>query len=199
MLGYGYDDPDTVHIHDTWDHSPHSMTWGGTYSGEHYGVTVIQLQSLPEITSCDASGNEMNQFTPSQSVYVKGSGLEANTNYKIWIQDDAVEEGDALNTTENPSSATTPKDVTTDASGNLTHTLIWAIPAGAQITHHEYDIVFDNQGSGTVGTYNSTSDGIDSTTVAGIVAPVPERPTILLFSIGLLVLVGYVIVRRRYS
>jgi len=202
MVGLGYDDASNLmHIHDTWDYNTYTMTWGGTYHGmEHQGVTIVQLQSLPEITSCDGSGNEKNQFAPSQSVYVKGSGLEANTNYKIWIQDDAVEEGDALNTTENPSSATTPKDVTTDGSGNLTHTLIWAIPADTQIPHHEYDIVFDNQGSGTtVGTYNSTSDGIDSTTVAGIVAPVPELPTIILFSIGLLVLVGYVIVRRRYS
>ena len=199
MLGYGYDDPtDTIYIHDTWNHDDHSMTWNGTYSGmQHYGVTVIKLQSLPVIISCDASGNEMNQFTPNQSVYVKGSGLEADTSYKIWIQDDAVEEGDTLNTAENPSSAITPKDVTTDASGNLTHTLIWAIPAGAQITHHEYDIVFDNQGSGTVGTYNSTSDGIDSTTVAGIVAPVPELPTIILFSIGLLVFAGYIQLKRK--
>ena len=44
MLGYGYTDPDTIYIHDTWDHTDHSMTWGGTYAGmEHYGVTVIVM------------------------------------------------------------------------------------------------------------------------------------------------------------
>ena len=197
MLGYGYDDPNTIQIHDTWDHNGHSMIWGGNYSGmQHYGVAVIQLQSLPVIISCDASGNEKNQFAPDQSVYVKGSGLGANTSYKIWIQDNAVEEGDTLNTTENPS-ATTPKDVTTDASGNLTPTLIWSIPSDAPITHHNYDIVFDNQETGTVGTYNDASDGIDSATVAGIVAPIPELPAIILFLIGLLMLGGYIRLRRE--
>jgi hypothetical protein len=44
MLGYGYTDPDTIYIHDTWGHTDHSMTWGGTYAGmEHYGVTVIVM------------------------------------------------------------------------------------------------------------------------------------------------------------
>ncbi|MGC9445292.1 MAG: C39 family peptidase, partial [Candidatus Methanospirareceae archaeon] len=52
MLGYGYNDPNTVYLHDTWDHSSHAMTWGGTYpygsqNLQHYAVTVIQLAALP--------------------------------------------------------------------------------------------------------------------------------------------------------
>lgn len=49
MLGVGYNDPDTVYLHDTWDYSVHSMTWGGTYydnSGnpmKHQAVTVCRL------------------------------------------------------------------------------------------------------------------------------------------------------------
>ena len=45
MLGYGYNDTgSTIYIHDTWDYSDHSMTWGGTYSGmQHYAVTVLRL------------------------------------------------------------------------------------------------------------------------------------------------------------
>ena len=45
MLGYGYNTAgNIVYIHDTWDHSDHQMTWGGTYSGNlHKGVTVIHL------------------------------------------------------------------------------------------------------------------------------------------------------------
>ena len=45
MLGYGYNTAGSkVYIHDTWDHSDHEMTWGGTYSGlQHYAVTVIHL------------------------------------------------------------------------------------------------------------------------------------------------------------
>ncbi len=46
MLGYGYDDTgNTVYLHDTWDYSSHTMTWGGSYSNmTHYAVTVVQLQ-----------------------------------------------------------------------------------------------------------------------------------------------------------
>jgi len=53
MLGYGYNDPSTIYIHDTWDYSDHSMTWGGTYSGmRHYGVTVLRLTNpVPVISS----------------------------------------------------------------------------------------------------------------------------------------------------
>lgn len=198
VVGVGYDDSSSnlTYIHDTWDYNTHTMIWGGEYADmQHSSVSIVQLQLLPVITSCDESGNETNQFAPGQSVYVRGSGLEANTNYKIWIQDNAVEEGDALNTTENPST-TTPKAVTTDAGGNLTPTLIWSIPSDAPITHHSYDLIFDNQQAGTVGTYNSTSDGIDSATAAGIIVPIPELSTTILFLIGLLMLVGYIRSRR---
>jgi len=49
MLGYGYNDSgSTVYIHDTWDYSDHSMTWGGYYSGMlHYGVGVLRLAAAP--------------------------------------------------------------------------------------------------------------------------------------------------------
>jgi uncharacterized repeat protein (TIGR01451 family) len=44
MLGYGYNDPSTIYVHDTWDYNAHSMTWGGTYGGmQHIGVTVLRL------------------------------------------------------------------------------------------------------------------------------------------------------------
>ena len=150
------------------------------------------------ITSCNSSGDEMNQFAPNQSVYVKGSGLDANTQYKIWIQDNAVAGGDTLVDGENPSTALTPKNVTTNASGNFGPEKIWGIPGDAPITHYEYDIVVDKQDEGgNTGKLNFASDGIDSTTVAGIVAPVPELPTIILLSIGLLVLAGYIQLRRK--
>ena len=200
MLGYGYDDPNTIYIHDTWDHNDHSMTWGGTYSGlQHYGVTIVQPQSLPVITSCDASGSETNQFAPSQSVYVKGSGLELNTDYNIWIQNDPVAEGKTLVPGEDPSGA--QEAVTTgpgngNPSGGFPATEIWAIPLSEPVTHHPYDIVVDKVGGGE-GTYNSNDDGIDSATVVGFVAPVPELPTIILLSSGLLMLAGYVVLRRR--
>ena len=49
MLGYGYNSTgNVVYVHDTWDYSSHTMTWGGTYNGmQHYGVTVMRLQVIP--------------------------------------------------------------------------------------------------------------------------------------------------------
>jgi len=60
MLGYGYDTTgEKIYVRDTWDHSSHQMTWGGSYSGmEHYGVTVLRLGSgstPPSVTTNDAS------------------------------------------------------------------------------------------------------------------------------------------------
>ncbi|MDD4138228.1 MAG: PKD domain-containing protein, partial [Methanoregula sp.] len=48
MLGVGYTPgTSTIIIHDTWDYSSHTMTWGGAYSGmTHYGVTVIKLKGI---------------------------------------------------------------------------------------------------------------------------------------------------------
>ncbi|MFC1937145.1 integrin alpha [Chloroflexota bacterium] len=165
---------------------------GGTNAGQSY----LLLSDYALVTSCDASGSAKNQFCPGQTVYVKASGLTASATYKIWIQDDPVSEGDSLVPGENPS-ATTPKEVTTDGSGNLAPTLIWSIPAEAATTYDEYDIVFDNQSAGTVGTFDAANDYIDSLGVVGFVAPVPELSTIILLSIGLAGMAAYIAFRAR--
>ena len=39
VVGVGYDDTiNLVYIHDTWDYSNHTMTWGGSYSGHATSV-----------------------------------------------------------------------------------------------------------------------------------------------------------------
>jgi YD repeat-containing protein len=45
MVGVGYDDSSNLmYIHDTWDHSTHTMTWGGSYGGGlHMGITIVTL------------------------------------------------------------------------------------------------------------------------------------------------------------
>jgi len=53
MFGYGYDDSGgqgLVTLNDTWTSGPHSMTWGGDYSGLGMrGVTVLELTGgVPE-------------------------------------------------------------------------------------------------------------------------------------------------------
>ena len=149
--------------------------------------------------SCDASGVEKNAFVSGENVSVKASGLEANTNYKIWIQDNPVNEGHTL-TADNCTSCggvNWSAIVTTDASGNLLATEIWKIPSGATPTHNQYDIVVDKQGVAGTGIFDRTEDGIDQFSEEGFVAPVPEMVTVALFGVGLLTLAGYVGLRRR--
>jgi hypothetical protein len=167
-------------------------------------VLLLVLATLPVasaigvVTSCNSVGDEVNQFAPGEDVYVKATGLVKNKNYKIWIQDDPVNEGDSLILGENPSSAVTPKDVTTDTTiGNFGPTLIWSIPSDAPVTYHGYDIVVDKQIGGNVGVYNSADDGLDSATVAGIVAPVPDVSSLILFASGLVLVSVYFVYGRR--
>jgi hypothetical protein len=51
MIGVGYDSSSNLmYIHDTWDYSNHTMTWGSTYSGmQHYAVTIVQLQAAAPV------------------------------------------------------------------------------------------------------------------------------------------------------
>jgi len=50
MLGVGYSGTNQVIVHNTWDYSDHTMTWGGYYSGmQHYGVGVLHLNSVPVV------------------------------------------------------------------------------------------------------------------------------------------------------
>jgi len=83
MLGYGYDTTgQTIYIHDTWDHSDHQMTWGGTYGDDnlqHYGVTVIPLEpasiSSPTVTTNAATSVE--ETTATLNGMVTNDGGEA--------------------------------------------------------------------------------------------------------------------------
>ena len=167
-------------------------------------VLLLVLATLPVasaigvVTSCNSAGDEVNQFAPGEDVYVKATGLVKDKNYKIWLQDSQVNEGDTLILGENPSSAVTPKDVTTDKTiGNFGPSLIWSIPLDAPVTHHEYDIVVDKQIGGNVGEYDSGDDGLDSATVAGIVAPVPDVSSLILFASGLVLVSLYFVYGGR--
>ncbi|MDY6931762.1 MAG: NosD domain-containing protein [Halobacteriota archaeon] len=140
--------------------------------------------------SCDSSGDEKNMFMPGEGIYVKAEGLSPSTSYKVWIQDNPVNDGDALIASEDPSGI--QEVVTSDGSGSISPTLIWDIPSDAAVTHHEYDIVLDNQSGTNVGVYNSASDRIDSAIAAGVTAPVPELTSIAMVLMGIAVILGYV-------
>ncbi|MDY6930832.1 MAG: hypothetical protein SVJ22_02805, partial [Halobacteriota archaeon] len=142
------------------------------------------------VISCDSSGDEKNMFMPGEEIYVKAEGLSPSTSYKVWIQDNPVSDGDTLIASEDPSGG--QEVVTSDGSGGISPTLIWDIPSDAAVTHHEYDIVLDNQIGSDVGVYNSASDRIDSATAAGVTAPVPELTSIAMVLMGIMVILGYV-------
>ncbi|MFC1944504.1 hypothetical protein ACFLX5_03300 [Chloroflexota bacterium] len=160
-------------------------------------LEFVEWPSGPYVASCDVNGVDRDQFMPGEGVYIKASGLEGSTGYTISIQDDPVDEGDALVLDENPSTAT-PKLVPTEPDGSLPATLIWAIPPDAPVTYDEWDIIIDRQDDGdNTGKYNSASDGIDSLALVGFVAPVPELSTIILLGAGLMGLSGYFALRRH--
>jgi hypothetical protein len=160
VVGFGYDDSSSnlMYIHDTWDYNTYTMTWGGSYAGmKHYGVTIVHLKALPEISSCDSGGAQQTFFQPGEGVYVQGSKFDPSTGYKIWIQDSPVSEGDTLVPGEDDSGS--QETVTTTSTGTLSPTLAWAIP-GDPFVHHDYDIIVDRQNDGSnTGKYNAASDG----------------------------------------
>jgi len=68
MLGVGYSGTNTIIVHDTWDYSSHTMTWGGTYSGmTHYGVTVLHLSGGIPTYSVTYNGNGGSGAVPTDS------------------------------------------------------------------------------------------------------------------------------------
>ena len=155
----------------------------------------ITLGSKP-INSCNDTGEERNAFCPGDNVSVKGSGLLPETNYTLWIQDDPVCEGYVLCAENATYGDGAQVPVRTDANGSFGPTLLWSIPETASITHDRYDIVADEQDDGEdTGRYNALSDCIDDAETHGIVAPIPEMPSIVLLAVGLLGLA--LLVRRR--
>jgi len=58
MVGVGYEDPDTVYLHDTWDFNTHTMTWEGSYSGRILqSVSIVHAILAPEM---DLQGNSQS-------------------------------------------------------------------------------------------------------------------------------------------
>ncbi len=91
MLGYGYDNTgNLVYLHDTWDYSTHTMTWGGSYNQlPQWGVTTIILQST----------------TPNPCSNIISLGTGGSQNSKTYW---GGGEGEWFNTTLNPCNYYTP-------------------------------------------------------------------------------------------
>jgi 5-hydroxyisourate hydrolase-like protein (transthyretin family) len=89
MLGYGYDtSSNLIYIHDTWDYSNHTMTWGGYYEGLlHKAVTVIHLATAPSPTySIDVTapnGSESWNANSTQTITWTSSGVTGNVRIDV--------------------------------------------------------------------------------------------------------------------
>ncbi len=153
----------------------------------------------PVVISCDLNGTEVNEFAPGEDVYVKGRRFGPLSKYKIWIQDDPVRRWEELNPSEDPSGG--QEEIKTewggwDEWGTFGPTRIWQIHSDAQVTYHEYDIVVDYQKDVGAG-YYTPFDGLDSASCAGIVAPVPDVSSLILFASGLVLVSVYFAYGRR--
>ena|GEM_PF-4333530 len=148
---------------------PSSSNLRNLYTFNLYGDPSASLFGRAQIASCDSEGNEKNYFAPGETVYAKGIGhLELGVSYKIWIQKDAVKEGEALISADDPSYSGNPSDmesVVTDVTGCFDPIAIWTVPRTG-VSRCEYDIVADKQSSGA-GTFNRADDGFDFVGGAG--------------------------------
>ena len=86
MLGYGYNSTgNTIYVHDTWDYSSHTMTWGGTYSGlQHMGVTVIRLQVVPPSVTNSAGATNITLAGARLNSEVTATGGANPTVHIYW-------------------------------------------------------------------------------------------------------------------
>jgi len=101
MVGYGYDDSsNTVYIHDTWDNSDHTMTWGGAYSGlTQYAVSVIRLGAAPPT------------YTPTDTATFTDTPTNTMTATPIFTY--AATDTATCTPTDTPTDTTTPTDTMT--------------------------------------------------------------------------------------
>ncbi len=87
MIGYGYNTTgEIIYVHDTWDYSNHTMTWGGTYSGlQQYGVTVLRLASAsasPSVTTNDASSVAASSASLNANLTSLGTASSVNVSFQ---------------------------------------------------------------------------------------------------------------------
>jgi len=112
---------------------------------EHACGAIVTLKSPTDT-------EEVNIFLPSDNVYAKGSFLNKQRTYKIYIVNDT----ELVIGMPIPDPVIPPITVTTDVSGKFGPTLIWSAPLKPGL----YDIIADCQEDGVPG-YLDNADAID--------------------------------------
>jgi hypothetical protein len=154
---------------------------GGISVQNVYNIEIRQ----PKLFSCDASGNTKDSFIPGETVYVKGQGLAASTGYKLWIQSEPTtitvfDSNDiptagtySFNTGLDPSGG--QETIITNGGGDFNTTAIWTVPVSSPPVGSKYDIIADNQATGTVGVFD-INDAIDNPGFEGFSLATPLSP-----------------------
>ena len=186
-----------VYEHDGFPGNTDSFTYqandGNEDSNEATVNIVIAGDPLPVVVSCDADGEEQNEFAPGETVYVKGSGFVAGAGYQIWIQPDPVTEGTAISEGDDPScdDPGCPEVVNAAGDGSIAVTVVWEIPDDAAAADLAWDIVVDKTGTGQ-GDYSALDgDGVDSQGGVGFRAPTSDETSVPFSSNRLVVRQNY--------
>jgi len=163
MVGIGYETAtNSIYIHDTWDNSVHSMTWGGSYAGmDLYAVTVIHLAPPDEYDLTIASTSGGSVTTPGEGVFTYDEGtvvdLAATPGFGYLFDDWTGDVG----TIAHVNAATTT--ITMNGDYSITASFVANTPP-------ELSTVFStqrNDGSGTVDiSYNVSDDEQSTVTVS---------------------------------
>jgi len=140
MLGVGYSGDDQVILHDTWDYSSHTMTWGGYYSGMlHYGVGVLHLTPITTTYTITASAGSGGKISPSGNVsVVSGSNqtftITPENDYSI---SDVLVDGSSAGAVLNYTFPNVTADHTITANfktSSVTYTIIASAGSGGSIS-----------------------------------------------------------------
>lgn len=84
MIGVGYTGTDQIIVHDTWDYSSHTMTWGGKYSGmQHFAVSVFHMKPVSPTPTPTVSPTPTTTVTPTPTVTVTPTPVPETGNLSI--------------------------------------------------------------------------------------------------------------------
>lgn len=177
-------------MHETLPESRYHYYYGGMNSfwPSSSGLSVKYVSTIEiheaNLISCDEYGNSKDNFAPGDTVYVKGLGLAAETEYDIWIQPEPISNNRleiidgvsqiritySYDTNMDPS--VTQEKIITDVNGDFAPQAIWTIDSNTQ-TPCKYDIAADSYNQGTLGVYDTKYDFLDEPGWEGFIVDTP--------------------------
>ncbi|HPS41007.1 MAG TPA: hypothetical protein PK040_00285 [Anaerolineaceae bacterium] len=87
IVGVGYDPSSTtIYVHDTWDNSTHTMTWGGSYSGlAMQSVSIVNLAAVtPTVPPAAPTNVSASDGTFTDKVQVSWTASTGATYYEVY-------------------------------------------------------------------------------------------------------------------